>query len=133
MSAPSSDRLQTGRNLFKLLDRNLGLDHGMYLFIIILIIVIKILIYCDPLLIRQGRPDKTYRERIWADNQPGLWSVTYHIFLPSVSFLIFMSYNIIKTTNQAYGHWSAKYHIFAPNHSFLIFMPRDIIITASQG
>ena len=62
--------------------------------LIIFIIVIKILIYCDPLLNRQGRPDKTYRERIWANNQPGLWSASYHTFSPNQSFSKFMSYDI---------------------------------------
>ena len=72
--------VQTGLRHFTLWVWSLGLDNGAKTFLNIVNVVISLLSKCllDLLclfLARQGRPDKTYRERIWSRNQPGLWYV----------------------------------------------------------
>ena len=72
--------VQTGLRHFSLWVRSMGLDNGAKTFLNIFIAVVSLLSTCllNPYFLfvaRQGRPDKTYRERIWSRNQPGLWYV----------------------------------------------------------
>ena len=72
--------VQTGLRHFSLWVWSLGLDNGAKTFLNIVNVVVSSLskYLLNPYFLfvaRQGRPDKTYKERIWSRNQPGLWYV----------------------------------------------------------